>query len=132
MRAPSRGARGMQPDDAECDRQALAALDDADQVGIREIVIGLGIAGIGVAPGDQTGERFGAHREIVGADRVGELHRVAREIRQMRTCRLPVGIRRIDARELQRRVTDVDLGVRQHADRFQGGTWVSSWPPVWG
>jgi hypothetical protein len=40
----------------------------------------------------------------------------------MRTCRQPVGLRRIDARKLQRRVTDVDLGIRQHANRFKGGT----------
>ena len=40
----------------------------------------------------------------------------------MRARRLPIGIRRIDARELQRRITDVDLGIRQHADRFQGGS----------
>ena len=57
--------------------------------------------------------------------RGGKLHRVARQIGQVRARRLPVGVRRIDARELQRCVTDVDLGVRQHADRFQRGTWVA-------
>ena len=43
----------------------------------------------------------------------------------MRARRMPVGVWRIDAGELQRRVTDVDLGVRQHADRFQCGTGVA-------
>ena len=49
----------------------------------------------------------------------------------MRARRMPIRIRRIDARKLQRRVTDVDLGVRQQADRFQCGAG-SLMAPVWG
>jgi hypothetical protein len=38
---------------------------------------------------------------------------------------MPIRIGSIDARKLQRRVTDIDLGVRQHADRFQCGAGVA-------
>ena len=42
---------------ARADRQAAPALDDADQIGIGQIVIGLAVAGQFMAPGNDGGEQ---------------------------------------------------------------------------
>ena len=121
VRRPAGGPRGMQPQDAERHRQAPAALDDADQVGVRR--------GRRRCPcrRDSRGgsairsvERPGAGAEVVRRRRRPRAATASRASSDRCAARrLPVGVRRIDARQLQRRVGDVDLGVRQLPDRLQ-------------
>ena len=46
---------------------------------------------------------------------------VARELAQLRARRLPVGVRRVDAGELHRRIGDLDLAIRKRADGIERG-----------
>ena len=54
---PAGGARGVQPEHAERDGQAAAALDDADEVGVDQVVVGFAIAAIAEVAGQQLRQR---------------------------------------------------------------------------
>ena len=121
---PSGGTGGMKPDNAEGDGQALATLDDADQVGVGEIVVVFRIAGVSVATGDQARERFGAHRQVIGADHAASS--TASRARADR-CRAPHASRRPAHRCAQaaRRRHRYRSRCPAQADRFQCGAWVA-------
>src|SRR5215472_13727376 len=61
---PTLGARGVDVEDAERNRQTLAAVDDPYQVGVLQIVIGQLVAGIAILQQDDLVERAGPRREV--------------------------------------------------------------------
>src|SRR6202035_1732160 len=61
---PALRPRGMQIEDAERHRQALATVDDTHQVGVLQIVIGQLIAAVAVFQQDDLVERLRPRREI--------------------------------------------------------------------
>ena len=75
---PSLGAGDMQIEDRQRHRQALAALDDAHEVGVLQIVVGLAVAAIGVGARDHLGEGLG--RGAAPVDEVGEIGRHRRHL----------------------------------------------------
>ena len=100
---PAGRARGMDPEDAECHRQAAPTLDHPDEVGVGEIVVGLGIARIAVPAGEQCGECAGA---CAGRD-VAQFGRRRGQGGEMRTRRREVRPGRIDRGEQQRRLGEI-------------------------
>src|SRR6185312_8726425 len=100
VRLPAGRPRAVQPEDAKRNGKALAALDHPDQVRIREIVIGLGVANIAMAAADQLGERLDAAGEIAVRHSVRATNHFAREVREMGSRRLPAAFPRVDAGQL--------------------------------
>ncbi len=119
VRSPRDRPRALQPQHAERHRQAAAALDDADEVGIGRVVVGLGVAPIAVPPRQQPGQRACPSRQIARRDVTREVDRLARQRRQMRLRRRPIMASGVHPRELQRGPGKVDLHVRQLADRVE-------------
>ena len=76
-------------------------------------------AGVAMATGDEPGERAGAGSDVVAGHVARQVHRVAGHGAEMLFGGLPVGVRRVDAGELQGRADDVDLDIRQLADGVQ-------------
>ncbi len=116
MRAPAGGLGGMQPQDAQGDRQATAAFQHADQIGIGEVVIGLGIAGQAEIAVQHAGQNGAAAFEVPGVGRWisgRRLHRGAGDRGQALGGCPPVGVGGVHARELQRHGGDVEFGIGQ-------------------
>ncbi len=66
MRRPAGSLGRVEPEDPERHRQAAPAFQDADQVGVGEVVIGLGIAGQPECAVDDAGEHFPPPGGIAG------------------------------------------------------------------
>ena len=115
---PAGGARAVQPQHTERHWQAAPALDHVDQIGIGEIVVGLGIAAIPVPLRNDRRKRREAPRRRL-ARSGGRRYDVARQLREVRGSRAPIRAGRIDSRQQQRRLPDVDLRIGQRARRLQ-------------
>ncbi len=114
---PAGGVGGVHPQDAERHRQAAAALDHADQIGVGQVVIGLGVAAIAEPAGQQAGEERGLSGQVVRRRAAGR--GVAGDGAQVSAHRPRVAVRRVDAGQQQGRAGEVDLVIRQHADGVQ-------------
>ena len=68
---PALRAGDMQVKDRQRDRQALAPLDHAREVGVLQVVVGLAVAAIAVGPGDHLGQPLGQRAAAV--HQVGEI-----------------------------------------------------------
>ena len=70
---PALPARDVQVKDRQRDRQALAPLEHARDVGVLQVVVGLVVAAIAVGPGDHLAQPLGQRAAAV--HQVGELGR---------------------------------------------------------
>ena len=75
---PTLGARDVQVEDRQRHRQTLAPLDDARQIGILQVVVGLAVAAIGISTRDHVGQPFG--RGAAPAHEIGQIGRHARHV----------------------------------------------------
>ena len=75
---PALAAGDVEIEDRQRHRQALAPLDDAHEVGVLQVVVGLGVAAIAVGARDHLGERLG--RGAAAAHQVGEVGRHRRDM----------------------------------------------------
>ena len=79
----------------------FAAVDDADEVGVLQVLVGLRVAPIAMAAEDHAAERGGALVEIAGARR--RLADLAGERRQMAVIAREVDLRPVARGKRQRR-----------------------------
>ena len=80
---PTLSARDMEIEDRQRHRQALAPLDDAREIGILQIVVGLAVAAIGVGARDHVGQPFG--RGTAAVHEIGESGRHGRHMLTQRS-----------------------------------------------
>ena len=116
---PAGRADAVEPHDAERHGQAAAALDDGDEVRVGQVVVGVVIAAVAVAGMDQGCQSTEAGLERTAVEHAAYAGGVAGELAEMGGG--DVGLEPGGQRpaELERRVGEVDLAVRQLADRFQ-------------
>ncbi len=115
------GPGGVDVQDPERDRQAAAALDDPDQVGVGEVVVAVGVATVAEPAGDAGAERrrrvgtpglgFGNGRDqrVEGRQAGGEIG-----------CRQPA-LDPLEQRQGQRGLGDRQRRVAGGGDRVEGG-----------
>ena len=75
---PALGAGDMEIKDRQGDRQALAPLDHAHEVGVLQVVVGVAVAAIGIGPGDDLGELL--RRRAAAVHQVGKIGRHGRHV----------------------------------------------------
>ena len=101
----------MEPQDRQRDRQTAPAVDDADQVGIVEIVVGFAVAAVAVLPRQHVAQRSGPGR-APAADIRGEGG-------EMAAIGVGVDMRMIEHGKRESSTGEVDLRIFQAADLFQ-------------
>jgi len=118
---PALGPRRVQIEDAERDRQALAAVDHAHQVGVLRVVVGERVAAVAVALPDHRVERRDApvQRRLPRALR--QVGGVAGEQREVVAIALERHARAVERGHQQGRLGDVDRLVRLAAEPAQCG-----------
>ena len=109
----------MHVEDGQGHRQTFAPVDDPDQIGVLQVVIGIDIAHITVPDGQDLPQSGGPCRRIGG--RVGHRGHGAGELVKMPAIGCQVDRRPIRGRQGQRHVGDVHGVVRHGRGLFQGG-----------
>ena len=111
---PALGPGGMDTEDAEGDRQAAAAVDDAHQVGVLHVVIGRGVAFVSVARENDRAQRRRPVARGDGARRGPP--RLRGQAIQMSAVVVDPGVGSVEGGEDQGRVGEIDVAIVQRPD----------------
>ena len=124
--APTRRIRGVQPQDPKRHGQAPPAFHHADQIGIRHILIGFGIALITEMPMQRFRQDQPPRFKVTAirlAIHAGGIHHLAGDIGKMSGDLQPIRLRRVNPRQLQGNGRDIEFQIRQAAGGFNRAAW---------
>jgi hypothetical protein len=99
---PALSPRGMNVEDPERHRQTFTAVDDPDQIGVLQVVIGQRVAGIAILQQDDLIERTSARGEVAGGIRM--LADIAGDQPQMIAIMPEIDTRALERGKRQRRL----------------------------